>query len=148
MPTKRHEIIQPPGWTKPKGYSNGIRVAPGAAFVFVAGQVAWDERARIVGEDDFVEQFRQALSNVLTVVREAGGVPEDIVRLTIYVRDKERYVSSLSALTGVWRALMGRHYPVMALVEVSALVEPGALLEIEGTAAIYSEEGRGEGGVS
>ncbi len=132
------ETIQPDGWPIPKGYSNGLLAPVGARMLYVAGMVAWDEREEIVGEGDFPVQFGQALRNVVAVVRKAGGAPEDLLRLTIYVTDKQAYLATQKELGRVYREVMGRHYPVMALVQVAGLVEDGALLEIEGTAAILA----------
>jgi enamine deaminase RidA (YjgF/YER057c/UK114 family) len=128
--------IQPAGWSAPKGYANGIVAPAGARLVFVAGQVAWDAEQRLVGGDDFPAQFRQALSNVIAVVRAAGGGPEHLASVTIFVTDKRRYLASTRELGAIWRELAGRHYPAMALVEIRGLLEPGALLEIQGVAAI------------
>jgi enamine deaminase RidA (YjgF/YER057c/UK114 family) len=130
------EVIQPDGWARPKGYSNGTLAPAGARILFVAGQVAWDEEERLVGEGDFVAQFGQALRNVVAVVKKAGGEPEDIARLTIFVTDREAYLSRQAELGAVYRAVLGRHFPAMALLHIAGLVEDGALLEIEGTAAI------------
>lgn len=128
--------IQPPEWAPPRGYSNGVLVSDPKRFVFTAGQVAWDERQELVGPGDFPAQFRQALANVLAVVREAGGQAQHLVRLTIYVSDREAYLASTREVGVAYRELMGHHYPAMALVEVVALLEEGALVEIEGTAAL------------
>jgi enamine deaminase RidA (YjgF/YER057c/UK114 family) len=130
------DVIQPEGWKIPKGYSNGMLAPDGARILFVAGQVAWDEEERIVGEGDFVAQFAQALRNVVAVVNAAGGERKHIARLTIYVTDREAYLASQKELGAVYREVMGRHFPAMALLQISGLVEDGALLEIEGTAAI------------
>ena len=130
------EVIQPDGWRRPRGYSNGTLAPAGARILFLAGQVAWEEEERIVGEGDFVAQFGQALRNVVSVVRKAGGEPEDIARLTIFVTDREAYLSRQAELGEVYRAVLGRHFPAMALLHIAGLVEDGALLEIEGTAAI------------
>ena len=130
------EQIHPAGWAKASGYANGILVPPGHALLFVAGQIAWDADQNIVGAGDFRAQFRQALENVVTVVTTAGGGPEHIVRLTVFVADKDAYNACLRELGAAWRELMGRNYPAMSLVEVAALLEPGALLEIEATAAL------------
>ena len=108
---------------------------PGGRLLAVAGQVAWDAEQRIVSES-FVEQFGQALSNVVAVVRAAGGTPEHVARLTIYVVDRNEYLADLSAVGGAYRAVMGKHFPAMALVEVAGLVEPGAKVEIEATAVL------------
>jgi enamine deaminase RidA (YjgF/YER057c/UK114 family) len=128
--------IQPPDWAQPKGYSNGILVTDPSRWVFTAGQIAWDTDGQLVGPGDFAAQFRQALANVLAVVREAGGQPQHMVRLTMYVNDREAYLGSVRELGGVYRELMGGHYPAMALVQVVALMEEGAMIEIEGTAAL------------
>ena len=127
------QILQPPGWTRPKGFSNGI--ACKGTLVFIAGQIGWtgagEWRTR-----DFAGQFRQALENILSVLKEAKGRPEHIVRLTWYVLDKREYLDSLRAVGQAYRELMGRHYPAMAVVQVSGLVEDEARLEIEATAVI------------
>lgn len=127
--------INPGDLGAPVGYSNGMLAPPGGRLLFVAGQIAWDAGKRLVG-DDFPTQFGCALANVLTVVREAGGGPEDVARLTVYVVDREDYLASLSTLGEVYRGLMGRHFPAMAVVEVQALLEPGARVEIEATAVL------------
>jgi len=132
------DVVQPLGWKRPKGYSNGLLAPTGSRLLFIAGQVAWDEEERLVGEGDFVAQFAQALRNVVAVVRAAGGEPEHLVRLTIYVTDREAYLARQAELGAAYRDIMGKHYPVMALLGISGLVEDGALLEIEGTAAIPS----------
>lgn len=125
------EIVNPPGWAKPKGYNNGVR---SGNVLAIAGQVAWDANGKIVGGDDFVKQFGQAMRNVVEVVRAAGGISENIAKLTIFVTDKEKYLKCQRELGAEYRAIMGKHYPAMTLVEVKGLVEPGALLEIEGIA--------------
>lgn len=130
-----HRIVNPEELGAPKGYSNGILAAPGSRLLFVAGQVAWDSEHRIVS-DDFATQFDRALENVLTVVRAAGGLPEHVVRMTLYVREKTSYVESLKAVGEAWRRRMGHEYPAMTLVEVADLLEEGALVEIEATAAL------------
>ena len=127
--------VNPAGLGAPRGYSNGMLAPAGSRLLFVAGQIGWDERQQLVG-DGFVEQFGQALANVVTVVREAGGRPEHLARLTIYVADRHEYLAALEEIGAVYRGIMGRHYPAMALVEVKALLEPGAKVEIEGTAAL------------
>jgi enamine deaminase RidA (YjgF/YER057c/UK114 family) len=127
------KIINPPGLPPPRGYSNGV-VAEGR-MLFVAGQIGWNESSRLVG-DRFVDQFDQALANVLTVVKAAGGAPESVSRLTIFITDKGQYLSATDEIGRRYRARMGRHYPAMSLVEVKALLEPGALVEIEATAVI------------
>jgi enamine deaminase RidA (YjgF/YER057c/UK114 family) len=104
-------------------------------MLFVAGQIGWDEHEKIVSED-FGEQFRQALGNVLAVVRDAGGEAEHICRLTIYVTNKKAYIKRAKQIGQAYRALMGKHYPAMALVEVADLLEPGAKVEISADAVI------------
>ena len=126
-------ILQPPGWARPKGFSNGI-VASGK-LVFIAGQVGWTGEGRWEARD-FAGQFRQALANVLEVLKQANGRPEHLVRLTWYVVDKREYLNAIKAVGEAYRELMGRHYPTMAVVEVSGLVEDEARLEIEATAVI------------
>ena len=128
------QILQPPGWAKPKGYSNGIAVKGGTA-VFIAGQVAFNAE-NVLEEKTFGGQFRQTLKNTLAVLAEAGGRPEHIVRMTWYVRDMDEYLKARSALGEVYREVMGDHYPAMALVAVARLVEPQARLEIETTAVV------------
>ena len=127
------QIINPPGLPPPRGYSNGV-VAEGRVL-FVAGQIGWTERSTLVS-DRFVDQFDQALANVLTVVKAAGGAPESVSRLTIFITDKGQYLSATEEIGRRYRARMGRHYPAMSLIEVKALLEPGALVEIEATAVI------------
>lgn len=104
----------------------------------MAGQVAWDREHRLVGGDNFAQQFGQALRNVAAVVSAAGGRPEHVVELTIFVTDKQRYMSDLRGVGDAYRGVFGRHYPAMALVEVKGLIEPGAQVEIRGVAAIPS----------
>lgn len=126
-------VLQPPGWPRPKGYSNGI-VAEGRT-VYVAGQIGWDETETVVS-DDFAAQFRQVLLNTLAVLREAEAGPSHVVRMTGYVTSREDYIAALRDIGEIWKELMGRNYPVMAFVEVSALMEPRAKIEIETTAVI------------
>jgi enamine deaminase RidA (YjgF/YER057c/UK114 family) len=125
--------VHPDGWVKPRGYSNGMRAT--GDLLAVAGQIAWDAQARLVGET-FAEQFHQALANVVAVVRAAGGTPEDLISLTVYVTDRAEYIAGLSAVGEAYRALMGRHYPAMALVQVAGLLEVGAKVEIQGLAVL------------
>ena len=129
------KFINPESLGAPCGYSNGVLCAPGGALLFIAGQIAWDEQQRIVSAD-FVEQFDRALANVIAVVTEAGGGPEQIARLVIYVTDKSEYCQRTREVGHRWRARMGRHYPAMALVEVKSLLEREAKVEIEGIAVI------------
>ena len=130
------EFVEPEGWEPPSGYSNGVRAPAGARLLFVAGQIAWDADQMLVGKGDFAAQFRQALANVLAVVDAAGGEPAHLASLTVFVKDREAYLASTKALGALWRELVGRHYPAMALVEVASLLEKDALVEIQATAAI------------
>jgi enamine deaminase RidA (YjgF/YER057c/UK114 family) len=127
-------IVNPPGLGQPRGYNNGL-LFEGGSILFVAGQVGWDSQQRIVS-DDFAEQFAQALENVLTVVRGAGGAPNNIARLLILVTDKKEYATRLKDVGAAYRQLMGKHFPAMTLVEVSALLEDLAKVEIEAVAVI------------
>ena len=126
-------ILQPPEWPRPRGYANGI--AASGRLVFTAGVVGWDERQRFVS-DDFVDQFRQVLRNTLAILAEGGAGPEHVVRMTWYVADRDEYVGRLAEVGAAYRELMGRHYPCMAAVEVAALMEPRAKIEIETTAVV------------
>ena len=130
------EILQPAAWAKPRGYSNGITAR--GRLVFVAGQIGWDQ-AGVFATDDFVGQCRQALANIVAVVREAGGKPEDIVRMTWYVTDKHEYLAHLAELGTAYRELIGRNYPAMTAVQVVALMEDRAKVEIEATAVIRDD---------
>jgi len=127
------KILQPPSWSKPRGYSNGIAVK-GGTTVYIAGQVGWKDGAWEA--KDFAGQFRQALANILEVLAQAKGKPEHIVRLTWYVVDRDEYLASLKGVGEAYRELMGRHYPTMSVVQVSGLVEAQARLEIEATAVV------------
>lgn len=129
------EFINPEMLGSPRGYSNGVLAPAGGRLLFVAGQIGWDGRQRLVS-DDFVEQFDRALANLITVVIEAGGGPENIARLVVYVTDKREYKARTREVGERWRALMGRHFPAMALVEVRGLLEDAAKVEIEGIAVI------------
>lgn len=135
MPDETFTIITPEGLAAPKGYSHGMLAPAGGRVLFVAGQVGWDAEERLA-EGGFVPQFEKALENVVAVVREAGGGPEHIGRLTIYVTDKQQYLSNLAAVGEAYRSQIGRHFPAMALLEVKDLLEPGALVEIEATAVL------------
>ena len=127
------QILQPPGWAIPKGFANGI--AATGKLVFVAGQIGWTGDGKWEAKD-FAGQFKQALRNCIEVVAQAGGTPQHIVRLTWYITNKQEYLSSLKEVGVAYRALMGRHFPVMAVVEVSGLMEAEAKLEIEATAVV------------
>ena len=128
------QILQPPGWSKPKGYSNGIAVT-GGTTVFIAGQIAFNSQ-NIIEEKTFAGQFRQTLKNTLAVLAEAGGKPEHIVRMTWYITDKKEYLGAIKEVGAAYRELIGRHYPTMAVVQVVALMEDEAKVEIETTAVI------------
>ena len=130
------EVVQPEGWDRPRGYSNGMLAAPGARTLFVAGQIAWNPKQELVGAGDFVAQFRQALANVVAVVLAAGGKATDLASLTIYVTDKRQYIDGGKEIGAVYRECMGKHFPTMALVEVADLLEEGALVEIQALASV------------
>ena len=127
------DILQPSGWVRPKGYSNGI--ATTGRMVFVAGMVGWNAEERFE-TDAFVGQAAQALRNIVAVLAEAGAGPEHLVRLTWFVTDKREYLASGRELGAAYREIVGRHYPVMSVVEVKGLIEEGAKLEIEATAVV------------
>jgi len=135
-------IINPEALGVPRGYSNGV-LYEGGSLLFVAGQIGWDRELRIVS-DEFADQFAQALENVLSVVRQAGGGPESIGRLLIFVTDKEEYSLQLRAVGAAYRQLMGKHFPAMTLVEVSSLLERLAKVEIEALAVIQASDAGGE----
>jgi enamine deaminase RidA (YjgF/YER057c/UK114 family) len=131
-PTSGHTLLQPASWPRPVGYANGILAA--GDLIFTGGLIGWDTEGRFA--DGLVEQTRQALVNVATVLAEAGAAPEHLVRMTWYVVDMEAYRAERPALGRAYRDVIGRHYPAMAVVEVRRLVEPQALVEIEATAVI------------
>jgi enamine deaminase RidA (YjgF/YER057c/UK114 family) len=127
-----HTILQPPDWARPKGYSNGI-LARGRETIYTGGLVGWDAEGRFT-QTDFVGQVRTTLENIVAVLSEADAGPEHLVRLTWYITDKKAYYDNLHAIGQAYREVIGRHYPAMAVVEVSALMEDKALVEIEATA--------------
>ncbi|HEY2925220.1 MAG TPA: RidA family protein [Candidatus Eisenbacteria bacterium] len=132
---KRFEVINPGTLGTPKGWNNGLLAPKEGRLLFIAGQAGWEDGAR--GEPpDFAGQFGRALDKVLAVLHAAGGEPGDLARVTIYVTDLEAYRASVKALGEGWRARLGKHYPAVALVEVSGLVDKGALVEIEATAVL------------
>ena len=131
--TETHKLLHPRGWKAAKGFANGI-VAEGC-MVFLAGQIGWNAE-QIFESTDFVAQARQALMNIVTLVEEAGGTPAHITRLTWYVTDKKEYVARLRELGQAYRAVMGKNFPAMTLVQVVALVEDQAKVEIEATAVL------------
>ena len=125
--------INPPGWARPKGYSNAV-IGRGTV-VMVAGQIGWNA-AQQFESDDFIAQLRQALTNTVEVLAAAGAKPEHVARMTWYVTDKKRYLAHITEVGAAWRDIMGRIFPAMTLLEVSGLVEGRALIEIESTAII------------
>ena len=125
--------LLPPGWPRPKGYSNGIEAR--GRLIFTAGVVGWDEQERFASPT-LAGQFEQVLRNTLAILREGGAGPEHIVRMTCYVTDIQAYRASLPEIGAAWKEIIGRHFPTMALVGVSGLVEPEALIEIETTAVV------------
>lgn len=127
------QVLQPPGWAKPKGYSNGI--ATRGKLVFVAGQVGWDENEKM-NSDTFAGQARQALKNIVAILAQAGAGPQHICRMNWYVADKKEYLGSLRELGAVYREVIGKHFPVMTALQVGGFVEDGAKLEVEVTAVI------------
>lgn len=129
------DLINPAELGEPRGWTHGILAPAGSRLLFVAGQTAADASGRVLAAD-FPSQFDGALAKTLTVIRAAGGRPDDIARMTVYVSDLDAYRDARPHLREVWRARMGSHYPAMALVEVSRLLDAGALVEIETTAVL------------
>jgi len=129
------EVVNPPSLGEPKGWNNGLVAPPGSRLLFVAGQAGWEHGAPGV-PPDFAAQFARALDKILTIVREAGGLPTDLARLTVYVADVDAYRAARRALGPLWRERFGTYYPAMALVQVVALVDRGAQVEIEATAVL------------
>ncbi|MFV1851829.1 MAG: RidA family protein [Thalassospira sp.] len=128
-----HKIVQPDGWKEPKGYANGV-LAQGATL-YIGGQIGWNAD-QVFEAKDFVGQMEQALKNIAAVLEAAGGKPEYLTRLTWYVTDKQEYLAKQREVGQAYRAVLGKNFPAMTMVVVSALVEDEALLEIEGTAVI------------
>jgi enamine deaminase RidA (YjgF/YER057c/UK114 family) len=128
-----HRILQPAGWPRPKGYSNGIEAR--GRLVFVAGQIGWNEQEQFP-RVDLPGQVEQALRNTLAVLKEAGAGPEHVVRQTWYVTSRAEYLAGVKEIGATWRELMGKNFPAMAVVEVTALMEPAAKVEIETTAVV------------
>lgn len=127
------QIINPEGWSRPRGYSNGI-LAEGKTL-YVGGQIGWDENEQF-HSDDFIEQMAQALKNTIAILEAGGARPEHIVRMTWYITDREEYLKRLKEMGQVYRDIIGRHFPVMAMVQVVALMEERAKVEVETTAVI------------
>ena len=128
------DTLQPPGWPRPSGYANGV--AASGRIVALAGQIGWNPRTGKFDADDFVGQVRQALANIVIILREAGAEPGHVVRLTWYITDKAAYVRESKAIGDAYRDAFGRHYPAMSVVVVAGLLEPKAKVEIEATAVI------------
>ncbi len=128
-----HTFLQPPGWAPAKGYANGV--AARGTLVFVGGQIGWNAQQQFE-TDDFIAQTRQTLQNVVAVLKEAGAGPEHMVRMTWYVIDRVEYNARLKELGGVYREVIGKHFPAMTCVEVAALMEARAKVEIEVTAVV------------
>lgn len=131
-------IIHPEGWSKPVGYANAVSV-PAGRFVFIAGQVGWDEQ-QMFHSEALAPQFEQALRNVLAVLAAAGGRPEHICRITAYCTDKPAYVAARSELGAIWRRLMGRHFPAMSMIFVADLLDSPGVIELEATAVVPDSE--------
>ena len=128
-----HTILQPEGWAKPVGYANGI--AARGRFVFVGGQIGWNRQAQFE-TDDLVGQVRQTLQNIVEVLAEAGAGPQHLTSMTWYLTDKAEYLANLKQIGRIYREFLGRHYPAMAAVQVVALIEDRAKVEIEATAVV------------
>ena len=128
-----HTFLQPPGWAPAKGYANGV--AARGTLVFVGGQIGWNAQQQFE-TDDFIEQTRQTLQNVVAVLKEAGAGPEHMVRMTWYVIDRVEYNARLKELGGVYREVIGKHFPAMTCVEVAALMEARAKVEVAVTAVL------------
>ena len=133
MTLKGFEILQPQGWPRPKGYNNGI-MAQGRQ-IYVSGQIGWDAEGRFASKQ-LAGQVKKALENIIAVLAEADGKPEHIVRLTWYVTSRDEYHAELPEIGAAYRAVMGKHFPVMSVVQVVALMEPDAKVEIEATAVL------------
>lgn len=132
-------LVNPPSLTRPRGFSHGVLVT-GGKLLFLAGQDASDAEGQIVAPGNLVAQYEQIMRNLQTVVEAAGGKIQDIVKLTIFVRDRDSYLAQLKALGNVHKALFGNYYPAMALFEVSRFYQDDALIEIEGMAVIGADE--------
>ena len=126
------EILQPEGWPRPKGYANGVSAS--GRMVFTAGVVGWNEKEEF--PEGFVAQFRQTLENIVAILKEGDASPADIVRMTCYVTDKRAYLDNAREVGAIWRAVLGKVFPAMAVVEISALMEDAAMVEIETTAVV------------
>jgi enamine deaminase RidA (YjgF/YER057c/UK114 family) len=128
-----HVFLQPEGWAPAKGYANGVRAE--GRTIYTGGLIGWNAEQKFE-RDDLVGQFEQVLKNIVAVLAEGGARPEHLVRLTWYITDKQQYLSSLREIGAVYRAIIGRHFPAMAVVQVVALMEDAAKIEIEATAVV------------
>ena len=128
-----HQVLQPAGWSRPRGYANGV--AATGRQVYIAGQIGWDGQCQF-GSDRFGDQVRQALANVLAVLAEAGGTAEHVVRLTWFITSRREYLEEIAEVGAAYRSVFGKNFPAMSVVEVSALIESRAKVEIEATAVI------------
>jgi enamine deaminase RidA (YjgF/YER057c/UK114 family) len=133
MTLQSHVLLHPKNWKAAKGYANGV--AADGRMIFVAGQIGWNAAQQFESQD-FVAQTRQALQNVIAIVKEAGGGPEHITRLTWYITNKTEYLSRLAEVGEAYRSVMGKHFPAMTMVQVSALMEDAAKVEIEAAAVV------------
>jgi len=127
------DFLQPAGWPRPSGYAHGV--AAEGRYVALAGQIGWNERREFIS-DDLAQQAAQALRNIVAILGEAGAQPKHLVRLTWYVTDKREYLASIEQIGALYRDIVGKHYPAMTLVEVRALLEDRAKVEIEATAVV------------
>lgn len=133
--SRERRIITPSDLVKPRGYNYAVKVR-GGATLYIAGQVAFDGEGKVVGAGDIIRQFEQALENFRRVLEAGGATPQDVVKLTIFTSDRAAYKANLSAIGQAYRAVFGRHYPAMTLVEVKSLFDEGILVEVEGVAVI------------
>jgi enamine deaminase RidA (YjgF/YER057c/UK114 family) len=140
------ETLLPEGWPRPHGYANGISAT--GRTIFVAGQVGWNPVTGRIESADFTAQVRRALENAMEVLRAGGAAPADVVRMTWFVADLDAYRAARRELGTIWRDLFGTHYPAMSVVGVNALLEPGALVEIEVTATVEDHQSGAGGGAA
>ena len=126
--------LLPDGWPRPRGYSNALLVEGASRTLYLAGQIGWDAEERLA--DGFLAQWDQALANVAALLAEAGATGDQLVRVTVYVTDKQAYLADLEAVGAAWRTRLGRTWPTMTLVQVADLLEEGALVEVEATAVL------------
>jgi enamine deaminase RidA (YjgF/YER057c/UK114 family) len=131
-------VLLPEGWPPPQGYANGIEV-PAGRIVFLAGQVGWDAQQRFASEE-IAPQFAQALDNIVAILRDAGGAPQHICRITAFCCDKPKYLAARRELGAIWRERMGRHYPAMSMIFVADLLDRPAVIELEATAVIPADK--------